>query len=131
MVKTMVKQVVPLQPMEDHGGAAIHPTAHRRPQTTAGGHAPKGAAACAVPTLEQVFGRTCILWREEPIESPFGSIRSRFAGRTCDLMGDPCWSSPFLKLSTSWKRPTLEQFVKNCSPWEGLTLEKFMKDCLP
>ena len=29
-----------------------------------------------------------------------------------------------------WKRPTLEQFVKNCSPWEGLMLEKFVEDCL-
>ena len=46
-------------------------------------------------------------------------------------MGDPRWSSLFLKDCTPWKGPMLEQFVKNCSPWEGLTLEKFVKDCLP
>jgi len=46
----------------------------------------------------------------------------------CDPVGDPCWSSPFLKHFTPWKGPTLEQFVKSCSPWEGPTLEKFMED---
>ena len=46
-------------------------------------------------------------------------------------MGDPRWSSPFLKDCTLWKGPTLEHFVKICTPWEGLTLEKIMKDCLP
>ena len=56
---------------------------------------------------------------------------SRFAGRTCDPVGDPRWSSLFLKDCTPWKGSMLEQFVKNCSPWEGLTLEKFVKDCLP
>jgi len=50
--------------------------------------------------------------------------RSRFAGRACDPMGDPHWSSLFLKDCTSWKGPTLGQFVKSCSPWEGLTLEQ-------
>jgi len=39
---------------------------------------------------------------------------SRFAGRTCDPMGDPRWSSLFLK---------------DCTLWAGLTLEKFMEDC--
>ena len=56
---------------------------------------------------------------------------SRFAGRACDPMGDPRWSSLFLKDCTLWKGPTLEQFMKNCSLWEGLMLEKFMEDCLP
>ena len=60
-----------------------------------------------------------------------GSPRqSRFAGRTCDPVGDPRWSSLLLKVCTPWERLTLEQFVKDCSPWEGLTLEKLMKDCL-
>ena len=57
--------------------------------------------------------------------------RSRFSGRTCDPVGDPRWSSLFLKDCTLWKGPTLVQFVKNCSLWEGLTLEKFVEDCLP
>ena len=47
--KTMVKQAVPLQPMEVHGGA--------------GGHALKEAAACGEPALEQAPGRTCGPWR--------------------------------------------------------------------
>ena len=50
---------------------------------------------------------------------------SRFAGRTCDPVGDPHWSSLFLKDCTPWMGPMLEQFVKNCSAWE-----KFVKDCL-
>ena len=61
-----------------------------------------------------------------------GSPRQgRFAGRTCDPVGDPRWSRLLLKVCTPWKRPTLEQFVKDCSPWERLTLEKFVKDCPP
>jgi len=56
---------------------------------------------------------------------------SRFAGKTCDPMGDPCWSSLFLKDCTPWEGPTLEQFMKNCSLWEGAMLEKFVEDCLP
>ena len=60
-----------------------------------------------------------------------GSPRwSRFAGRTCDPAGDPCWSSLCLKDCSPWKGPMLEQFVKNCSPWEGPTLEKFVENCL-
>ena len=45
-------------------------------------------------------------------------------------MGDPRWSSLFLKGCTPWKGPTLKQLVRNCSPWEGLTLEKLVEDCL-
>jgi len=55
---------------------------------------------------------------------------NRFAGRACDPVGDPHWSSLFLKDCTPWKGPTLGQFVKNCSLWEGLTLEKFVENCL-
>jgi len=46
-------------------------------------------------------------------------------------VGDPHWSSLFLKDYTLWEGLTLRQFVKSCSLWEGLTLEKFMEDCLP
>ncbi|PKU47281.1 suppression of tumorigenicity 5 protein isoform x4 [Limosa lapponica baueri] len=55
---------------------------------------------------------------------------SRFSGRTCDLVGDSHWSSPFMIDCTPRKSPMLEQFLKNCSLREGPTLEKFMKDCL-
>jgi len=56
--------------------------------------------------------------------------QSRFAGRACDPMGDPHWSSLFLKDCTPWEGRTLGQFGKNCSPWEGLTLEKLVESCL-
>jgi len=55
---------------------------------------------------------------------------SRFAGRTCDPMGDPHWSSLFLKDCTLWKGPTLEQFMTNCNLREGPMLEMFVEDCL-
>ncbi|KAK4810940.1 hypothetical protein QYF61_013348 [Mycteria americana] len=72
VVKTMVKQVVPLQPMEVHSGADIHTAACGGPHARAGGYAPKEVVipwrACAGagswqdlwpcggdPTLEQVF----------------------------------------------------------------------------
>ncbi|GAB0188261.1 hypothetical protein GRJ2_001291400 [Grus japonensis] len=102
----MVRQTVPLQPMEDDGGADIH----LQPMED--------------PTLEQVDA-------PEGGCDPVGSSRqSRFAGRACHPRGDPRWNSLFLKVCTPWKRPTLEQFVKNCSLWEELMLEKFMEDCV-
>jgi len=45
-------------------------------------------------------------------------------------MGDPRWSSLFLKDCSPWEGPTLGQFMKSCSPWEGLMLEQFLEDCL-
>jgi len=54
----------------------------------------------------------------------------RFAGRVCDPVGDPCWSSLFLKDCTPWKGTMLGQFMNSCTPWEGPTLEKFVENCL-
>jgi len=54
---------------------------------------------------------------------------SGLAGRTFDPVGDPHWTSLFLKDYTPWKAPILEQFLKNCSLWEGLMLEQFVEDC--
>ncbi|KAK4806858.1 hypothetical protein QYF61_012587 [Mycteria americana] len=97
MVKTMVMQVVPLQPMEVHSGADIHTAAHGGPHAGAGGYALKEVAARGESMLGQAPGRTC-----DPVErSP---RRSRFSGKTCDPVMDP-----------RWKRPMLEQFLKNCS----------------
>ena len=45
-------------------------------------------------------------------------------------MGDPRWSSLFLKDYTLWEGPMLEQFMKNCSLWEAHMLEKFVENCL-
>jgi len=54
----------------------------------------------------------------------------RFAGRACDPVWDPRWSSLFLKDCTPWVGPMLGQFMESCSLWEGLTLEKFVENCL-
>ena len=80
------------------------------------------------PALEQVPARTC-----RPMERGTHSRaqQSRFAGRACDPVGYPRWSSLFLKDCTLWKAPTVGRFVKSCSPWKGIMLEKFVEDCLP
>jgi len=71
--QTMVRQAVPLQPMEVHGGA----DPHLQPRED--------------PMLEQEDASKggC-----DPVGSPHWS---RFAGRAYDPMGDPRWSSLFLK----------------------------------
>ncbi|KAK4806141.1 hypothetical protein QYF61_001064 [Mycteria americana] len=118
MVKTMVRQVVPLQPMEVHSRADIHPAACGGPHAKASGCALKEAAACGEPMLEQAPGRNC------------GLCRGAHAG-ACFQAGPVTPWGPFLKDCTLWKGPMLEQFLKNCSPWEGPTLEKVVEDCLP
>ncbi|KAK4810457.1 hypothetical protein QYF61_004237 [Mycteria americana] len=61
--KTMVKQVVPLRPMEVHVRADIHTAACGGPHTRAGGCAMKEAAAHGEFMLEQTPGRNHSLWR--------------------------------------------------------------------
>ena len=69
-------------------------------------------------------------WQDLWTHGERGPCWCRFADRTCDPVGDPRWSSLFLKDCTLWKGPTLEQFMKNCSLWERLMLKKFMEGCL-
>ncbi|KAJ7422343.1 hypothetical protein BTVI_14644 [Pitangus sulphuratus] len=107
VVQAMVRQNVPLQPMEE-------------PHTRAGGSPKEAVTPC-----EARAGASS--WQELWIHGE----RSRFDDRTSDLMGNPCCSSLFLKDYTSWKRRTLEQFLKNCSPWEEFMMKKFVKECLP
>ncbi|GAB0184449.1 zinc finger and BTB domain-containing protein 5 [Grus japonensis] len=115
--KTMVRQAVLLQSMEDDGGADIH------------------LQPVEDPTPEQVDAQkeAVIPWEAHAGADSWQDLWpcgerspgwSRFAVRACDPVGDPCWSSLFLKVCTPWKGPMLEQLVKSCSPWEGLTLEK-------
>ncbi|PKU43584.1 hypothetical protein llap_6105 [Limosa lapponica baueri] len=106
VVKTMVMQVVSLQPMVDYNGAGIHTAACGGPHAGPGIYVLKETASHKEPTQEQVFFQD--LW----------------------FMGDPGWSSPFLKDCAPWKGPMLEQLMKNCSPWEEATLRKFPKDCI-
>ncbi|KAF4796351.1 hypothetical protein TURU_085957 [Turdus rufiventris] len=120
--------------MEVHGGAEIHlqpiyggAEIHLQPLED-----PTRASGClkvAVTLWEAHCGAgSCQdLWTCEE-RSPHWS---RFAGWTCDPVGDPLWSSLFQKACTLCEEPTLEQFVKNCSPWDEVMLEEFKEDCLP
>jgi len=124
VMKTMVRQAVPLQPMEVHGGADSTCSPWKGPHAGAGGClkeavTPWGARAGAGSWLD--------LWTHGE-RSPHWS---RFAGRACDPVGDPRWSSLLLKNCTPWEGPTLGQLVKSCSPWEGLKMEKFVENFLP
>jgi len=123
-MKTMVRQVVPLQSMDVHVEADIqlYPvegTPHRSRWMPEGGCDPWGARAGAGS------------WQDLQTHGESSPRRTRFAGRACDPVEHPCWSSLFLKDCTSWEGPTLGQFVKSCSPWEELTLEKFVENRLP
>jgi len=123
MMKTMVRQAVPLQSMEAHGGADLHmqPMEGTPRQSR---WMPEGSCdPVGTPRWSRLLPGPADPWREDP-------CRSRFAGRTCDPVGDPRWSSLFLKDCTPWKGPMLRQFVKSCTLWEGLTLEKLVENCL-
>ncbi|GAB0187939.1 hypothetical protein GRJ2_001259200 [Grus japonensis] len=123
MENIMVGQAVPLQPMEDDGRANIHLQPMEDPMLEQV-VAPKGG----LTSWETQAGASS--WQDLWTHGQRTPHQSRFAGRTCDPVGDPHWSSLLLKVCTPWKGPTLEQFVKNCSLWEGLTLEKFVEDYL-
>jgi len=69
-------------------------------------------------------------WKDLLIHGEKSPCWSKFAGRTCDPVGDALWSSVFLKGCTPWKTTTLEQFMKKCSLWEGSAMKNFMEDCL-
>jgi len=90
VVKTVVRQVVPQQPMEVHSGADIYTSARGGPHAGAGGSALKEAAAHRDPIQEQAPGSSCCRMERSP-------CWSRFSGRTRRSVEDPCWSSLFLK----------------------------------
>ncbi|GAB0186393.1 EH domain-containing protein 4 [Grus japonensis] len=116
MEKTMVRQAVPLQPMEVDGGADIHAGACGGPHAGAGG-CPKEA----VTLWEAHTGAGS--WQDLWTHGEKSPCWSRFAGRTCDPMGDRSWRNLVLKDCTPWKGPMLEQFAKNCgkdSGWRSL-----------
>jgi len=86
--------------VENHSGADIHPAPRGGPHARTGGCALKEAVT---PWTAHTGADN---WQElQSVErSP---CQSRFSGRTCDPMGDPHWSSQFLKDSASWKGPKL------------------------
>ncbi|GAB0179066.1 zinc finger and BTB domain-containing protein 5 [Grus japonensis] len=93
------------------------------------------------PTLEQVEAPEggCGLWEAHAGASSWqdlwthgerSSRQSRFAGRTCDPVGDPRWSSLLLKVCTPWKRLNVGAVGEELQPvgrthvgevWEGLS----------
>jgi len=80
MEMAIVKQIVPLQPVEDHIRADIHTAACGGPHAAAGGYALKGS---------------CILWKaytragssQELCPMERSPCRRRFSGRNCGLWG--------------------------------------------
>jgi len=87
----MVRKAVPLQPVEVNSGAGIHLQPMEDPmleQVSApkGGCDPVGSLCWS-----RLLSGPVDPWRE------WGPYRSRFAGRTSYPVGDPCWSSLFLK----------------------------------
>jgi len=91
MMNTMVRQAVPLQPMEVHGGADIH------------------LQPVEDPMLEQVDLPEV---GYDPVESPCWS-RLLLGPVDSDPVESPRWSSLFLKDCTPWKGPMLEQFMED------------------
>jgi len=88
MMKTMVGQAVPLQPMDDPMLEQVD--------------TPKGGC----DLMESLCWSRLLAG---PLErSPYWS---RFAGRTLDPGGNPHTSNLFLKDCTSWEAPVLEQFM--------------------
>ena len=56
---------------------------------------------------------------------------SRFAVRACDPVGDPRWSSLFLKDCNPMGRTHAGAVCEELQPMEGPMLEKFVENCLP
>ncbi|GAB0183450.1 AN1-type zinc finger protein 5-like [Grus japonensis] len=97
MEKTMVRQAVLLQPMEDDGGADIHLQPMEDP-TLEQVEAPEGGCG----PWEACAGASS--WQDLWTHGERSPHQGRFAGRTCDPVGDP----------------TLEQFApEGLHPMEG------------
>jgi len=104
----MVRQAVPLQPMEAYGVADLH----LQPMEDATSE--QGDAQEAVnPWRAHAGAGFCQdLWTRGE-RSPSWS---RFAGRVCDPVRDPRWSSLFLKDCSPWEGPILGQGKSVRSP---------------
>lgn len=113
--KTLSKQVVILELMEDQSGADVHTAGHEEPHAEAGAHILMKAAAHEEPSQEQGPGRavTC----------------GRAACTGPDALAVVARGGPMLQKSVSKglcpvERTTLKQFLKNCvfcgKSWERL-----------
>ena len=108
VVRTMVKQVVPLQPVEYRSEAGFHAAARGGDHSGVGGPAPTEAAACGRPLPEQILGWTCSPWRGD------------HAGAG-DLAG-----------AAAHEGAGLEQFVpEGWTPWYGPISGAVLEELLP
>ena len=98
---------------EDRGEAGCSPIVHggpqwsRSPPVAYGGH---HAGAGGRPKEAVTLWRACARadsWQDLWTSGESRPRWSRFAGRACDLVGVPRWSSLFLKHCTPWQGPML------------------------
>ncbi|GAB0204295.1 EH domain-containing protein 4 [Grus japonensis] len=101
---------IPLQPMEveEHGEAVCSLAAHGGPwwsrdSPAARGEPHAGAGGCALKEAVTPWeARAGVAYRQDLWPHGERTPRwSRFAGKACDPMGDPLWSSLFLKDCTT------------------------------
>ncbi|KAJ7408014.1 hypothetical protein BTVI_60928 [Pitangus sulphuratus] len=83
--KNMVKQVVPLQPIEENMRPKIDTAPHGGPHATAGGHALEIAAAHGELIQQLTPGRSCGLWG--------GPMLHQIIPEECIHGKDPQWHS--------------------------------------
>ncbi|KAJ7423669.1 hypothetical protein WISP_33008 [Willisornis vidua] len=93
MVKTMVKQAVLLQPMEDHRDSEIHLWPLKHTHTGVGGCLKEGYEPMGNPCWRGLLVGTC-----RPMEE-----RNRFPGKTCDPVGAPHCDRLCMKDCILWK----------------------------
>ncbi|RMC14776.1 hypothetical protein DUI87_06951 [Hirundo rustica rustica] len=101
-----------------------HPEDFGAPCAGAEGFALKEDVALGRHTQEQEFLAGMAAHGKEP-------MLEQVCWQDLRPMGDPHWSSLFLKDCALWKAPTLWQFLENCSPEKGPMLEQFGKDYIP
>lgn len=103
----MVRLVVNLQPTEVDIAADVHTAVPGGPHTRESGCALKEAVACESPHQSRLpaGAETC---GEE-------LMQEHLFWQELKPMGNPHWSSLFLKDCAPWEGPMLEQFMKNCS----------------
>ena len=95
----MVRQIVPLQPMEVHGGADMHPAAHGGPHARAGARAQRRLWPCGEePVLEQVFWQHLWPCGRDPTLEQKKSMKEEGAAETAwdELTATPALCPPAL-----------------------------------
>ena len=108
--KTMVRQAVPLHPMEVNGGADIHLQPVEDPMLEEGDVPQRRLWPRGKPTLEQAAGKTC-----GPME------RGAHAGAVCSWRTAPCGRDP--RWSSLWRTAARGKDSRWRSSWRSLPWE--------